>query len=89
MLEQTDGVALNLLDIDTTTGEKLTWIEDSDDSYLIPLVSTDRILWLDRRCAGKPLLGIKHGRNYDRTLALRTVIIRGSEFILKQSHFLV
>ncbi|KAJ3814970.1 hypothetical protein F5876DRAFT_31763 [Lentinula aff. lateritia] len=57
--------------------EKLTWIEDSEDSYLIPLVSTDRILWLDRRFAGKPLLGIKHGRNYDRTLALRTMIIRG------------
>ncbi|KAJ3922351.1 hypothetical protein F5877DRAFT_64186 [Lentinula edodes] len=74
---RTDGVALNLLGIDTTAGEKLTWIEDSEDSYLIPLVSTDRILWLDRRFAGKPLLGIKHGRNYDRTLALRTVIIRG------------
>ncbi|KAJ3934468.1 MAG: hypothetical protein NXY57DRAFT_890064 [Lentinula lateritia] len=82
---RTDGVALNLLDIDTTTGEKLTWIEDSDDSYLIPLVSTDRILWLDRRCAGKPLLGIKHGRNYDRTLALRTVIIRGIHHSLMTS----
>ncbi|KAJ4475232.1 hypothetical protein C8J55DRAFT_562217 [Lentinula edodes] len=82
---RTDGVALNLLGIDTTTGEKLTWIEDSDDSHLIPLVSTDRILWLDRRCAGKPLLGIKHGRNYDRTLALRTVIIRGIHHSLMTS----
>ncbi|KAJ3895659.1 hypothetical protein GG344DRAFT_38361 [Lentinula edodes] len=82
---RTDGVALNLLGIDTTTGEKLTWIEDSEDSYLIPLVSTDRILWLDRRFAGKPLLGIKHGRNYDRTLALRTVIIRGIHHSLMTS----
>ncbi|GAW01172.1 mitochondrial carrier [Lentinula edodes] len=80
-----NGVALNLLGIDTTTGEKLTWIEDSEDSYLIPLVSTDRILWLDRRFAGKPLLGIKHGRNYDRTLALRTVIIRGIHHSLMTS----
>ncbi|KAJ3734563.1 hypothetical protein DFJ43DRAFT_973967, partial [Lentinula guzmanii] len=37
------------------------------------------ILWLDRRFPGRPLLGIKHRRNYDRTLAVHTVTIRGSD----------
>ncbi|KAJ4487849.1 hypothetical protein J3R30DRAFT_3400509 [Lentinula aciculospora] len=79
---RTDGLALNLLSIATTTGEKLTWIEDPSDNYLVPVVSTERILWLDRRFPGKPLLGITHRRKYDRTLALHAVTIHGTEQLL-------
>ncbi|KAJ3796954.1 hypothetical protein GGU11DRAFT_745670 [Lentinula aff. detonsa] len=82
---RTDGSALNLLGIATGTNEKLTGIEDSGDNFLVSLASTERILWLDRRFPGRPLLGIKHRRNYDRTLAVHTVTIRGSHHLLMTS----
>lgn len=73
-------MALNLLTI--TTNEKLTCIEESDEDHLFRLASTERVLWLDRRFPGRPLLGIKHRRNYDRTLTVHTLRIGGREFAL-------
>ncbi|KAJ3993910.1 hypothetical protein F5050DRAFT_1904426 [Lentinula boryana] len=81
---RTDASALNLFDA-TSTNEKFTGIEDSGDNFLVSLASTERILWLDRRFPGRPLLGIKHRRNYDRTLAVHTVTIRGSHHLLMTS----
>ncbi|KAJ3766614.1 mitochondrial carrier domain-containing protein [Lentinula raphanica] len=77
--------ALNLLAIAGTTNETLTWVGDSGDDFLVPLTSTERILWLDRRFPGKPLLGIKHRRNHDRTLAAHSVTIRGHPHYLMTS----
>ncbi|KAJ3725838.1 hypothetical protein C8R42DRAFT_419083 [Lentinula raphanica] len=77
--------ALNLLAIAGTTNETLTWVGDSGDDFLVPLTSTERILWLDRRFPGKPLLGIKHRRNHDRTLAAHGVTIRGHPHYLMTS----
>ncbi|KIK57712.1 hypothetical protein GYMLUDRAFT_203313 [Collybiopsis luxurians FD-317 M1] len=68
---RTSDLALNLLNI--TTDEQLTFIEDSREDYLIQLATTERVLWLDRRFPGKALFGIKHRRNYDRTLAVHTL----------------
>ncbi|KAJ3763837.1 hypothetical protein EV360DRAFT_65896 [Lentinula raphanica] len=77
--------ALNLLAIAGTTNETLTWVGDSGHDFLVPLTSTERILWLDRRFPGKPLLGIKHRRNHDRTLAAHSVTIRGHPHYLMTS----
>ncbi|KAF5345305.1 hypothetical protein D9758_008457 [Tetrapyrgos nigripes] len=53
--------------------ECLTSIEDNHDEHSVQLLSTDQILWMDRRFPGKPLLGLKHKRQWDRSLAMRTL----------------
>jgi len=39
-------------------------------------VTTDGIYWFDERHPGKPVLGIKHYRDFDRTLEARTVLLQ-------------
>jgi len=39
-------------------------------------VTTDGIYWFDERRPGKPVLGIKHYRDFDRTLEARTALLR-------------
>ena len=42
---------------------------------LTNVVTTEGIYWLDERYPGKPVLGIKHYRNFDRTLEARTALL--------------
>ncbi|KAG5647243.1 hypothetical protein DXG03_000778 [Asterophora parasitica] len=49
-------------------GDVLTSIEDQRTDHIVKLCSTRDILWIDTRFAGKPLLGYRHGRQYDRYL---------------------
>ncbi|RDB20957.1 hypothetical protein Hypma_011691 [Hypsizygus marmoreus] len=51
----------------------LTSVEDYTEDDIIRLCSTREILWIDRRFPGKPLLGYRHGRQYDRSLEARTI----------------
>lgn len=51
----------------------LTSVEDDDGSNVIRFCSTREILWIDKRFPGKPLLGYRHGRNWDRTLGTQTL----------------
>jgi len=39
-------------------------------------VTTEGIYWFDERFPGKPVLGIKHYRDFDRTLEARTALLR-------------
>jgi hypothetical protein len=39
-------------------------------------VTTEGIYWFDERYPGKPVLGIKHYRDFDRTLEARTALLR-------------
>ena len=39
-------------------------------------VTTEGIYWLDERYPGEPILGIKHYRDFDRTLEARTAVLR-------------
>ncbi|KXN86913.1 hypothetical protein AN958_09508 [Leucoagaricus sp. SymC.cos] len=52
---------------------------------LIRLCSTSEIIWLDPRYPGKPLLGYKHYRQFDRTLNISTFFIDGSPTTLLSS----
>ena len=40
-------------------------------------MTTEGIYWLDERYPGKPVLGIKHYRAFDRSLEGRTALLRG------------
>ena len=40
-------------------------------------MTTEGIYWFDERYPSKPVLGIKHYRDFDRTLEARTVLLRG------------
>jgi hypothetical protein len=40
-------------------------------------VTTEGVYWFDERSPGKPVLGIKHYRDFDRTLEARTALLRG------------
>lgn len=39
-------------------------------------MTTEGIYWFDERYPGKPVLGIKHYRDFDRTLGARTALLR-------------
>ncbi|KAG6918151.1 hypothetical protein DXG01_016340 [Tephrocybe rancida] len=57
----------------TSTGtDILTSMEDRMADHIIKLSSTREILWIDTRYPRRPLLGYKHGRQYDRYLEVRT-----------------
>lgn len=42
------------------------------------VVTTEGVYWLDERYPGKPVLGIKHYRDFDRTLEAHTTLLRSS-----------
>lgn len=50
----------------------LTSIDHGGDN-IVRLCSTRDIFWMDKRYPNKPLLGYQHGRQYDRSLELRTL----------------
>ncbi|KAF8077862.1 hypothetical protein FPV67DRAFT_1443423 [Lyophyllum atratum] len=53
-------------------GDVLTSLQDEKDDHVVTLCSTREILWIDTRFPGKPLLGYRHGRQYDRYLDVWT-----------------
>ncbi|KAF5380885.1 hypothetical protein D9615_004029 [Tricholomella constricta] len=60
----------------------LTSIEDQKGDNIIKLCSTREILWIDTRFPGKPLLGYRHGRAYDRHLEARTIPLSSASTLL-------
>ncbi|PPQ93290.1 hypothetical protein CVT25_015288 [Psilocybe cyanescens] len=58
----------------SVTNEKhvFTSIEDCGSQNMLPLCSTNQIIWMDTRYARKPLLAYSHGRQYDRYLSTHT-----------------
>ncbi|KAI0362386.1 hypothetical protein OH77DRAFT_1441905 [Trametes cingulata] len=56
----------------------LTSVESLRDDHIIRLVSSEEILWLDERNARKPLLSVKHNREYDVTLRTQTHVMISS-----------
>ena len=76
----TDGEAnsfLNLFSLDSFYN-KFTSLEDEGPDGIIRLCATDQILWVDKRHPNKPLLGLKHGRNFDPTLQIQTIQLEHS-----------
>ncbi|KAF8892511.1 hypothetical protein BD779DRAFT_1436750 [Infundibulicybe gibba] len=65
--------------------ELLTAIEDEQSDNITRLCSTHQILWIDKRMSGKPLLGYKHGRQFDRSLRTSTLQLRSSLSLLSSS----
>ncbi|KAG7092545.1 hypothetical protein E1B28_008895 [Marasmius oreades] len=63
----------NLFGLSPSTDEVFSFLEKPLKDYLIPLCTTRRIMWLDRRSPGKPLLAYQHRRQYDRTLHTCTI----------------
>ncbi|KAH9843216.1 RNA polymerase I-specific transcription-initiation factor-domain-containing protein [Rhodofomes roseus] len=57
------------------SGALLTSIESHQKDGLIRLVTTNELLWIDIRSPKKPLLGVQHFRNFDRTLQSHTRIL--------------
>ena len=45
---------------------------------LSDVVTTEGIYWFDERYPGKPVVGVKHYRDFDRTLEARTTLLRTS-----------
>uniref|UniRef100_A0A0W0FLK0 Uncharacterized protein n=1 Tax=Moniliophthora roreri TaxID=221103 RepID=A0A0W0FLK0_MONRR len=58
----------SLFQLSDTIKDLIAGIESPLNEHIIPLCSTSEIFWLDRRAPGKPLLGYRHRRAYDRTL---------------------
>ena len=67
-----DSKRSNMLYTIPQPGPKFTAAAADDDDHILRLVSTGEILWFDDRNTRRPLLGIKHGRNYDVTLRSHT-----------------
>ncbi|KZT09664.1 uncharacterized protein LAESUDRAFT_695395 [Laetiporus sulphureus 93-53] len=57
--------------------ELLTAIEHFQEDRMIRLVSTNEIMWIDQRNTKRPVLGIKHGRESERTLRPQTQNVGG------------
>lgn len=51
---------------------------------LSDVVTTKGIYWFDDRYPGKPVLGIKHYRDFDRTLEARTALLQSSSEVDSQ-----
>ncbi|OSD08614.1 hypothetical protein PYCCODRAFT_1380319 [Trametes coccinea BRFM310] len=69
----------------------LTSVESIGDDRMIRLVSSDEILWIDERNSRRPLLAIKHGREFDTTLRsfTRTMISSPLTFLTSRRNSLV
>jgi hypothetical protein len=67
---KTNTSALDLLSVEEGM---LTSVESARSDHVFRFVSTSEVLWVDERCLRKPLLGYRHGRNFDRSLGIQTV----------------
>uniref|UniRef100_A0A8H7Y4I7 Uncharacterized protein n=1 Tax=Psilocybe cubensis TaxID=181762 RepID=A0A8H7Y4I7_PSICU len=56
----------------------LTSIESCRHSNILPLCSTDQVIWMDTRFTGKPLLAYSHGRQRDRYISTQTLYHRAN-----------
>lgn len=63
----------------TRPGVRLTSIEAPSEDHTLRLVSTDEILWLDERYTRKPLIAVRHGREFDLTLRTQTQFLTNGE----------
>ena len=70
-------------------GVRLTSIESGGEDHMARLVSTDELLWIDDRSARKPLLAVKHGREFDLTLRSHTHVLTSSEHHVHEPRALV
>lgn len=71
MLDFKSQASRNIYDA-SRGGELLISIEGMEDDHMVRLLTTSEILWIDERNTRRPLLGIKHGRDLDRTLTAHT-----------------
>ncbi|KAH9951994.1 hypothetical protein B0H21DRAFT_829833 [Amylocystis lapponica] len=67
-------------------GELLTSVGDLCDNHLICLTTTEQILWIDERKPDKPLMGVKHCRDYDRALSTQTHCLTQTPISFLTSH---
>ncbi|KAG6866994.1 hypothetical protein C0991_003910 [Blastosporella zonata] len=73
LLSQIDMRSNDSLKLFKSTGvDLLTSVQDQGADHIIKLCSTREIVWIDARFAKRPLLGYKHGRQYDRYLEIQT-----------------
>ncbi|KAH9901571.1 hypothetical protein C8Q73DRAFT_678269 [Cubamyces lactineus] len=78
LLDMRAGTKTHMLHSLTRPRVMFTSIESLSDDRIIRLVSTEEILWLDERNSRKPLLAVKHGRDFDTTLQSFTRVMISS-----------
>ncbi|TFY82673.1 hypothetical protein EWM64_g1345 [Hericium alpestre] len=76
--EPSQGTALYKI---WSSQDLLTSIDFISDEGLLQVATTSELLWLDKRYPGRAVLAIKHGREFDRTLQLRTAHVRNRLFM--------
>lgn len=54
---------------------------DANDG-IICLATTTEVLWLDERYLKRPLLACRHGRTFDRTIAIHTHVIASRKLLI-------
>ena len=57
------------------TGSLFTHAQGSQADGIITAVTTQELLWFDQRYMEKPLMAVKHAREFDKTLEARTYVI--------------
>ncbi|TFK30016.1 hypothetical protein FA15DRAFT_663336 [Coprinopsis marcescibilis] len=60
-------------DFSLQTPDYITSVEDGRGDNIVRLCSTSSLLWLDQRQMRRPLLSLKHYREFDRYLQIKTV----------------
>ncbi|KAH7912210.1 hypothetical protein BJ138DRAFT_1083982 [Hygrophoropsis aurantiaca] len=53
--------------------DSYTYIECGAQDQMIRVATTSKLVWFDHRFCHRPLLSVRHGRQYDRTLETRTM----------------
>ena len=62
----------------------ITSAESPLQGQLPNVVTTEGVYWFDERYPGKPVLGVKHYRDFDRTLEARTTLLRSGAEVESQ-----
>lgn len=62
----------------SSPGVLTTSAEMPKSGYLSRVVTTREILWIDERFPGKPVIGVNHWREFDRTLDICTLNLASS-----------
>ncbi|KAI0672980.1 hypothetical protein C8Q78DRAFT_1022189 [Trametes maxima] len=85
LLDPRAGKNLCLLHAIARPDVALTSVESLNEDHIIRLVSSQEILWLDKRHTRKPLIAVKHGRAFDTTLRSQSCVMIGSPHTLLTS----
>lgn len=56
-------------------GTVFTYVEGVRVDNMIRVASTEEITWIDQRFPLRPVLGVKHCRQWDRTLRIQSLMI--------------